>query len=502
MGITLRESGAAITVTALTDVFSFAIGACSSTPAISAFCQFTAAAVAFDYIYQLTFFCAITALSGRRELRRNHCIFFWLPANQIQLCNFDKASLSEKLKLNPAERLFKLVYSKIIFKRSVQILVLVLYIFYLCICFYGCMFIKVNLTPSKILMKDSPLNHHISLAEKYIWKQGLIGMVYVTKSPDFRHPNERRRFLEFVERLENTSYSMGKNSTLLWYRDFEDYNRFIEHSDENFYSDLRGFTKLSPNRMWADQLRWSSDTDKVAVGGVNGTQIDLNGQKYDPNDTVTEFTFTSGFHILDWLDRRKLVKKWRDICSDEKFQNFSALVYDENNFFADQMNSLAPNTIQDCGIAFFCMTLVCGIFITNKIILFWILWSLFSMNLAVIGLLAWWNCDLDPSSVTSILMSIGLTVDFTAHVGYHFSRCTKETRAEKLEETLIVAGWPLVQGAVSTLLAIIALVFVKSYVVQVFFRTVLLVILSGLLHALLFLPVLFLCTVRDEKKKK
>lgn len=50
----LREAGSAITVTSATDCLSFAIGAFSATPAISIFCKYVAAAIAFDFLYQVT----------------------------------------------------------------------------------------------------------------------------------------------------------------------------------------------------------------------------------------------------------------------------------------------------------------------------------------------------------------------------------------------------------------------------------------------------------------
>lgn len=46
--------------------------------------------------------------------------------------------------------------------------------------------------------------------------------------------------------------------------------------------------------------------------------------------------------------------------------------------------------------------------------------SVFSVSWGIFGLLALWNVDLDPLSMAALLMAIGFSVDFTAHISYHY----------------------------------------------------------------------------------
>ncbi len=51
-------------------------------------------------------------------------------------------------------------------------------------------------------------------------------------------------------------------------------------------------------------------------------------------------------------------------------------------------------------------------------------------------------------------------------------------------------GWPIFQGAISTILGVSVLGIIDSYLITVFFRMISLVIIFGMVHALIFLPVL------------
>ena len=62
----------------------------------------------------------------------------------------------------------------------------------------------------------------------------------------------------------------------------------------------------------------------------------------------------------------------------------------------------------------------------------------------------------------------------------------------RLEHTFNGVGWPVIQSGVSTVIGMIPLFFIEAYVVAVFWKTIILVTILGLWHALFLLPTLFL----------
>lgn len=72
----------------------------------------------------------------------------------------------------------------------------------------------------------------------------------------------------------------------------------------------------------------------------------------------------------------------------------------------------------------------------------------------------------------------------------------QEAPRHKIQEALGALGWPLTQGAISTILAVVVLANVPAYMIVTFFKTVFLAIALGLLHGLVFLPVILALFVR------
>uniref|UniRef100_A0A915LP55 Globin family profile domain-containing protein n=1 Tax=Meloidogyne javanica TaxID=6303 RepID=A0A915LP55_MELJA len=321
----------------------------------------------------------------------------------------------------------------------------------------------------RLLVDDSPLTHYMKLAEQRLWSEGVIGRIYVNNAPDFEaYPEKLDRLMQLVAELESTPFSMGPNSTQLWIREFNNYRQYFADSNQGFYDTLRAFLKISFNKQWSSFLHWKP--------GPNG------------HEYVNKFYFTTAFKIPDWNVRTQLLLIWRNITSD--YSEFQAMVFDENNFFSDQMLELKQTTLSSLGTAILAMILVCILFIADSAIVFWVSFMLVSMDIGVCGYLSLWgrestsaHSDLDPTTVVNILMSIGLCIDFATHVG-----CRDPD--ERIADSLGAIGWPVVQAGVSTMLCIVVMLLVPSNVVRMFARTNILVVSTGLFHGLFLLPII------------
>jgi predicted RND superfamily exporter protein len=84
----MKHAGTAITITSFTSLFSFAISASTSLPALSEFCGFASFGIFFNYLNQITMFSACIVLDERRMKRPcgDCCGLCLCPAESAVCC--------------------------------------------------------------------------------------------------------------------------------------------------------------------------------------------------------------------------------------------------------------------------------------------------------------------------------------------------------------------------------------------------------------------------------
>ena len=69
------DAAVSITVTSLTNFFSFMCGVITPFPCVRIFCLYTGISIAFIYVWHITLFAGIMALAGRAEKNNRHGLF-------------------------------------------------------------------------------------------------------------------------------------------------------------------------------------------------------------------------------------------------------------------------------------------------------------------------------------------------------------------------------------------------------------------------------------------
>jgi patched domain-containing protein len=219
---------------------------------------------------------------------------------------------------------------------------------------------------------------------------------------------------------------------------------------------------------------------------ANPFSLDVNFNK-DNSKIIASRFLIQAINISDTNHEKVMVKDLRAICKNAKI---NATVFHPYFVFFDQFELVRPMAIQAMIVGALIMMIISFIFIPNFLCSLWVAFSIVSIELGVAGYMSLWDVNLDSISMINLIMCIGFSVDFTAHICYTYMSSKAKTPDERVRESLYSLGLPIVQGAFSTILGVVALLLAESYIFLVFFKMVFLVIFFGAMHGLLLLPVL------------
>lgn len=185
MATALEDAGPSITISALTNIMSFGIGAASDTPAVRTFCVFSAVAIFICYVFQLVLLSAILCLGGLREEKGYQSIFCCFKANNSARCEL-------AAKCSTVHDKVVRWWSKAVIRWDVRALLGVIMVAYFYISYIGIKQMQSNISIDKMALPDSYLHDFQESFETALRNMQPIS-VFVLKPGDLRNPDQLQR---------------------------------------------------------------------------------------------------------------------------------------------------------------------------------------------------------------------------------------------------------------------------------------------------------------------
>ncbi|KAK6038540.1 hypothetical protein COOONC_23955 [Cooperia oncophora] len=216
---------------------------------------------------------------------------------------------------------------------------------------------------------------------------------------------------------------------------------------------------------------------------------------------VSRFFFITAFHgeeLTEWSNRAALLNQWRAVA--DKYSDLEVSIYEDDAKFLDLIETMVPISMQSALFTFISMFAVAVLFISHPPTLFVATLSILSTSIVYhpyfqecFGIMSLLGADLDPIMMSATVMSIGFSVDIPSHVSYHYYQTGKETNCVKtrLKKTVTAVGFPIMEASLSTTLCVLSLFFVQLHMSKIFAQCMLLVVLIGMIHGLVVIPVIF-----------
>ncbi|KAM6953795.1 patched domain-containing protein 3-like [Aplochiton taeniatus] len=497
MAATYKEAAVSITITTLTDALAFYIGLLTPFRSVQSFCMYTGTAVVFCYIYNITFFGAFLALNGRREGSNRHwltCLKVPKPqSNKYNICceggAYDKET--EKEEPMPVHHFFEKHYGPFLINPWVKGVVLLLYLGYLATSIYGCFQMKEGIDLKHLATDSSYVGSYYDNQNKYFSEYGPTVMMVVTDT-EFKYWNKKsQNQLDYcLQKLGNLTLDnrplVDPSMTISWLHEFLKYGLVLDWNLDDkstFIHKLPIFFNVSV-------------TTQLFKQDVNFSSSEL--------DIYASRVFIQTVNISTAVDEKNLLNQLRDTVKSEECPG-SLVVYHPAFIFYDQYAVIVSNTIQNIVVATLAMLVISLMFIPSPICSLWVTFAIASVIVGVAGFMSIWNVSLDSVSMINLVICIGFSVDFSAHISYAFVSSKEPTANQKAIDALSNLGYPIIQGAISTILGVVVLSASESYIFRTFFKIMLLVILFGSLHGIAFIPIFLtffgICSTKVNETK-
>ncbi|XP_072743546.1 patched domain-containing protein 3 isoform X2 [Anoplolepis gracilipes] len=473
IGLTLGRAGSAITVTSFTDIVAFIIGATTVLPSLRSFCIYAAVGIFMTYLLQITFFIACFTLDAKRiEQKRNGILPCIVHENFTPKLSDPSNTFSWKF--------IHALYSRVILTMPGKIIVLIIAFTTMSISIVGVLRLKQGFDPSLLVPKGSYLDQYIIINNKKFSDQGFDA--FVLTGDDIDYSSEFSKIISLTERLKNASFIQNVDPWPINFAKFVStyYNTDLKTTnitDDNFYHYL---SKFLVSRAGGKNQR-NFVFNETFTCGKNAPRIIA---------TTIEFKFIRFESPSQWIPAMDDSKNLVDAAQIEGYTTVWSMIF--GPWTSDKM--IIQEVSRNLMLALICVMSTTIILIAEIRTCFWILLCILLTLLNVCGFMYFWGQSIDMISCIGLQLAIGLSMDYAAHVAHAFlhTESRVDDDASRTTRALIAVrhiGAAVAHGAGSTFLAISMLALSKSYVFIAFFRIFFLVVLFGVWHGLIVLPV-------------
>ncbi|XP_041087917.1 NPC1-like intracellular cholesterol transporter 1 [Polyodon spathula] len=526
IGRVLGNVAPSMLLCSLSESICFFLGALSTMPAVRSFALYAALAVFLDFLLQMSAFVALLSLDARRQDSSRCDVLCCIPVK-----NTTRIKKSDGFLLP----LMRDYYAPFLLHSTTRIIVMLLFLFMFCACFFLMFHVRVGLDQDLSVPTDSYMLDYFKYLYKY-FEVGIPTYFVTTRGYNFSsiegmngvcssvgcNNNSMTQKIQYATTFPKESFLAIPASS--WVDDFIDWlnpiskccrlhsfgpqqGKFcpststsvclrkcmplgsgtVRPTVEQFNQYLPNFLSDLPNLQCSKGGLGAYD--KAVVRGEDGEILASRFMAYHTPLTNSE-AFTEALRRAREL-ADNITRSMRQIPgTDPDFQVFP---YTITYVYFEQYLTIVNEGLFILSLCLLPTFVVCSILLgmdmrsglLNLI-------TIIMITVDTVGVMTLWSIDYNAVSLINLVTAVGISVEFVSHLTRSFAISTQPTRLERAKEATANMGSAVFAGvAMTNLPGIIVLAFAKAQLIQIFFfRLNLVITLLGMLHGLVFLPVL------------
>ena len=431
-------------------------------------------AVLLCYINNITFYAACIAINERRVAMNRHYLFCHRIKTKDELRKDHKSSFTvmccggqRPTNREESESMFdkfpRWLFPKLVLNLPCKIVIIIGFIAYLVGGIYGCIHLKQGLLFTQLVAKDSYFHEYSRIVESDFERLVPVSFIF-TDSYTYSDPNTKRRINSLIAKAQGSNL-IQDNFKLDWLSTYSSTPYFDNSNETNFITGLRAFLNVPQFAAFENDVVINPDGTSITTSRVHVLSNDLEGSQ-EEGDLMIES---------------------RDIADNADIKCFA---YSPLYVVAEQYISILGQSLQNVGIALAAVFVITCIFMPHPVLILFVTIAVTMIMIGVFGYMYYVDVALSAITMVHLIMSVGFSIDFTAHICHGYMISNGGSRDLKVTQAIDKTGAPIFHGAISSLVGIATLAMATSYVFTTFATVMAFVIGFGIAHALLLLPVL------------
>jgi predicted RND superfamily exporter protein len=352
---------------------------------------------------------------------------------------------------------------KIVLKWPFKIIILILFMLYIAAAVYGCVYLKQGMPFSQLVSDDSYFYKYSDWNEKHFAQQSIV--TFVITAPYDYSTSETQLMMDKLLASAHSGRYIDSRFEVNWLKSYKGSQYYNDSSRSAFQVGLQEFF---------NDPQYSVFENDVLTYNVDG------------NITASR-VYVRSVNLESSQEEGDMMLEARDIANSAEIDCFA---FSPAFIISELYVRILGLTLQSVGIALAAVFVITCIFMPHPVLIVFVTLAVTSIMAGVVGFMLYLDVSLSAISMLMLIMSIGFSVDFTAHICHGYMISDGESRALRVRQAIDKTGAPIFHGAVSSLLGILVLVGAKSYIFRSFAAVMSFVLLFGITHALFLLPVI------------
>ncbi|MBN3291182.1 PTHD1 protein, partial [Polypterus senegalus] len=481
------------TMTSSLYIITFGMGASPFTniESVKIFCQNMCITILVNYFYVFSFFGSCLVFAGQLEQNRYHSVFCCkIPSSEyldrqptwFKTMMSDGHDLSSHHESSPYQNHFiqhflREHYTEWITNTYVKPFVVILYLIYASFSFMGCLQISDGSNIVNLLASDSPSVSYALTQQKYFSNYSPVIGFYIYEPIEYWNSTVQ-------EHLKTLGHGFHK---IAWIDHYFQYLKVVNISaatKTDFITVLQNsFLKKPEFQHFREDIIFSKTGDEINI--IASRMYMVARTSVNTREEVVE--------LLEGLRPLSLIN------------SIKFIVFNPTFVFMDRYSSSIISPILTSGFSILIVLILTVFLVIHPLGNFWLILTVTSVELGVLGLMTLWNVDMDSISILCLIYTLNFAMDHCAPHLYTFVLATEHTRTQCIKMSLEEHGAAILQNASCFLIGLMPLVFVPSNLTFTLFKCSLLTAGCTVLHCFVILPVFltfFPPSKKRHKKKK